>query len=92
VITLTGELDIQTASTFRTEVSTMLEERPLPTDVAVDLSAVSFVDSLGLGTLVVGQRICAQLGVRLSVVDPSPFVARLLEVSGFREQLAEAAT
>jgi anti-sigma B factor antagonist len=87
VITLAGELDVQTAAQLRAEVSAALEERPLPAQVRVDLGDVTFVDSLGLGTLVVGQRICSQLGVRLEVCNPSPFVARLLEVSGFAQQL-----
>lgn len=92
VIALSGELDMQTAPRFRSEVSAMLAEQPPPTQVDVDLSAVTFVDSLGLGTLVVGQRICAQMGVPMSVRDPSPFVARLLEVSGFRDQLVNTAS
>jgi anti-sigma B factor antagonist len=81
-IVIDGELDLRSAVDLRAEVSAMLAERPLPTDVEVDLAGVTFMDSLGLGTLVVGHRICAQLGVRLRVRNPSPFAARLLTISG----------
>jgi anti-anti-sigma factor len=90
-IVLEGELDLRSAVDLRAEVSAMLAERPPPTDVEVDLVGVTFMDSLGLGTLVVGHRICAQLGVRFRVLNPSPFVARLLEVSGLRDWLSGSA-
>lgn len=89
-IILDGELDLRSAVDLRAEVTAMLAERPPPTDVEVDLAGVTFMDSLGLGTLVVGHRICAQLGVRMRVRNPSPFVSRLLEVSGLHDWLSGA--
>ena len=90
-IILEGELDLRSAVDLRAEVSAMLAESPPPTDVEVDLAGVTFIDSLGLGTLVVGHRICAQVGVRFQVLSPSPFVTRLLEVSGLRDWLSGSA-
>jgi anti-sigma B factor antagonist len=87
IVKLVGELDTLTAVDLRAELTALLSERPPPGVVEIDLAGVTFLDSLGLGTLVVGQRICAQLGVRLRVCSPSPFAERLLEVSGVRDQL-----
>jgi anti-anti-sigma factor len=87
MVTLSGELDIQTAVDLRTDLTAILAERPLPDHVVVDLQGVTFMDSLGLGTLVVGHRICDDMGVRFTVRNPSDFVAHLLTVSGFRERL-----
>jgi anti-sigma B factor antagonist len=87
LITLSGELDLHTAPDMRADVSELLGERPLPDSVVIDLSEVTFMDSLGLGTLVVGHRICGELGVRLTVRNPSPFVDRMLTVSGFAQRL-----
>lgn len=87
VIVLNGELDMQSAARFRAEVSAILKQQPPPTAIEIDLSGVTFVDSLGLGTLVVAQRICAELSVRLTVCNPTAQVARLLEVSGMGEHL-----
>ena len=57
-----GELDIQTAADLRGDLTAILAERPLPDHVIVDLQGVTFMDSLGLGTLVVGHRICGDIG------------------------------
>ena len=89
VIALSGELDMQSAARFRAEVSAILRGQPAPTAIEIDLAGVRFVDSLGLGTLVVAQRICAELDVRLTVVNPTDQVARLLEVSGMAARLAD---
>lgn len=90
-IQLDGELDLQTAVSLRAEISAALDERPAPARIDVDLAGVTFVDSLGLGTLIVGHRICAQMGVQFTVGGPSPFVARLLEISGFPDHLVDPA-
>jgi anti-anti-sigma factor len=87
IVKLVGELDTLTAVDLRAELSAVLSGRPLPVTIEIDLAGVTFVDSLGLGTLVVGQRICGQLGVRLRIGNPSPFAARLLEVSGVHGRL-----
>jgi anti-anti-sigma factor len=90
LIQLVGELDLESAVNLRAEVSAALEQRPMPAHIQVDLADVTFVDSLGLGTLIVGHRICAQLGVRLTVRNPSPFVAELIELSGFSDRLIDS--
>ena len=87
VVTLSGELDIQTAADLRGDLTAILAERPLPAHVIVDLQGVTFMDSLGLGTLVVGHRICTELGVRFAARNPTGFVAHLLGVSGFGDRL-----
>ena len=87
VIVLNGELDMQSAARFRAEVSAILKQHPAPAEIEIDMSGVTFVDSLGLGTLVVAQRICAEISVRLTVCNPTTQVARLLEVSGMGEHL-----
>ena len=87
VVMLSGELDIQTAVDLRSHLTTILAERPLPEHVVIDLEGVTFMDSLGLGTLVVGHRICGELGVQFTVRNPSHFVEHLLTVSGFGPRL-----
>jgi anti-anti-sigma factor len=86
-VTLGGELDIQTAVELREDITAILAERPLPPRVEIDLRDVTFIDSLGLGTLVVGHRICAEMGVTFTVRNPSGFVAHLLGISGFADRL-----
>jgi len=58
----------------------------------VDLSGVTFLDSTGVGTLVVAARICAEVSVRFRVVDPNPFIAKLFTVVGVAEVLGVPVT
>ena len=90
IVKLTGVLDINTAADLRAEITSLLEGRHRPSVIEVDLGGVTFVDSLGLGTLVVGRRICADMGVRMAVRNPSQVVTRLLEVSGAGPHLASS--
>jgi len=48
----------------------------------IDLSAVSFMDSQGLKLLLRARDRAAGNGRRLLIVDPSPFVQRLIHIAG----------
>jgi anti-anti-sigma factor len=81
VIALRGEVDYTSASQFREEVSALLAGGALRV-LVVDLKEVSFLDSTGVGTLVVASRICADFGVTMLLRDVNPFIARLFAVLG----------
>jgi anti-anti-sigma factor len=86
VITLYGEVDYATALEFRAAMSAVLSTGNVDT-IIVDLSGVTFLDSTGLGTLVVAARICAELKVQFEISDANPFIARLFAVVGVAELL-----
>ena len=86
VIALRGEVDYISASQFREEVSALLAGGALRV-LVVDLNEVSFLDSTGVGTLVVASRICADFGVTMLLRDVNPFIARLFSVLGVSEVL-----
>jgi anti-sigma B factor antagonist len=86
VITLRGEVDYTTAQQFREEVSHLLGGGDMKV-LVVDLKEVSFLDSTGVGTLVVASRICADFGVRMLLRDVNPFIARLFSVLGVSDIL-----
>jgi anti-anti-sigma factor len=48
---------------------------------------VTFLDSTGVGTLVVAARICQDLAVEFRVYAPNPFIAKLFTVVGVAEML-----
>src|SRR4029077_12522524 len=50
--------------------------------VEVDLSAVSFMDSSGLQALLTAHQLTAARGSELFLIEPSPQVRRLLELTG----------
>ncbi len=77
VVTVTGELDLQTARELMTSVDDTLAEPDLG-GVVIDLSGVSFLGSSGLGTL-------AELATRAPASrrpDESPVPVRLVSPAG----------
>lgn len=85
LLTLTGELDYASAQHLRTAVTNALQDDI--DEIVVSLAGVTFVDSTGIGTLVVARRICGDVRVNLRVRDASPFIARLFAVVGVSEAL-----
>ncbi len=87
-----GDLDAYTVAAFR-EALTELSERP---SVVIDLSAVPFMDSAGLGALIGGIRKTRENENQVAVACNRPALMRLLHTTGFdrivpvKESLEEA--
>lgn len=80
LITITGEVDVYTSPRVR---SAMLEHLDNGcTSLIVDLSAVDYLDSSGLGTLVAGLKRSKEHGGQVILVSPKPRIVRVLEVTG----------
>ena len=54
--------------------------------IVVDLTALAFIDSSGLGVLIRAAQRCAGVD-RLRIVNGSPAVERVLDLTGLRERL-----
>lgn len=67
-----------------------LEQLDGDSDVRVDCSAVTFMDSSGLRALLAAHNRLAGSGGSVRVVDASPFVRRLLDVAGLAPVLLDA--
>lgn len=81
VLSLQGELDIYTVGAFRQESDKI---DPGASQVVVDLTDVSLLDSSGLGALVsLLNRARAANGV-LGVVCPQRHLRRVFEITGLR--------
>ena len=75
IVEVEGEIDVSTADALRAELSTLLERER--TDLVIDLRAVRFMDSTGLGVLVgVLKKVRLQGGSLQLVIDSE----RLLKV------------
>jgi anti-sigma B factor antagonist len=77
-----GELDLATAPILERELDALPPEAEVV--VVVDLTELSFMDSTGLHLLL---KLNHQLPERLRVINGSPAVERILNVSGVRSQL-----
>ncbi|CAM4055743.1 STAS domain-containing protein [Kibdelosporangium persicum] len=86
VVHLHGEIDLATEDEFADAARAGLAENsPV---VILDLTKVTFLGSVGLRVLVLAHREAADAGLVLQVVEGSPIVHRILEVSGLDQLLS----
>jgi anti-anti-sigma factor len=84
VVDVRGTLDAATVDALREALlSTLHAERPA--SMIVDLTFVTFMDSMGIGALVTGYNAAREVGSRFVLRNPSEFVHRQLRVTGLTE-------
>ncbi len=79
-LTLTGDIDLNTAAQYRPLIEQMIEQSPQM--AVVDLSAVTFMDSSGLGLVASLARACGETSGTVYVADASDIVRATLEACG----------
>lgn len=80
VVYLAGEIDVEVAAWLRERLQDLVAAGQV--DLVIELRAVTFVDSTGLGVLVgVSQATRTQGGSMALVVDEASPVAKILRVS-----------
>lgn len=95
-VALSGRIDVANAHTIDLPMSVVGGSRSA---VIVDLSAVDFMASLGLRTLVLAAKAIARRQGRMVLLSPNPDVEQVIRVTGvdelipifFEERLAVAA-
>lgn len=85
VLAVKGELDFHSAPRFRELVLQLLNQGVV--NIVVDLSAMDFVDSSGLGVLVATLKRMRERGGTLILRSPSANTSKVLEVSGLNKLL-----
>jgi anti-anti-sigma factor len=79
VVTVTGEIDVDTSDILADALARAADVAAV---VVADLTAVTFMDSTGLNTLLGAHRDLAARGGRLALVGAQPAVRRVLELTG----------
>ena len=85
VVSATGAIDLGTLTTWDTALAAALITPPKV--LVADLSAVDFLGSSGIATLVLVQQETAERGVRFRVAGATRPVRRALEATGVGEVL-----
>ena len=84
VVDVRGSLDAATVGALRHAlVTTLHAEHPIT--MIVDLTFVTFMDSMGVGALVSGYNAARETGTRFVLRNPSEFVHRQLRITGLAE-------
>ncbi|MFF3315997.1 STAS domain-containing protein [Streptomyces sp. NPDC003035] len=80
VVSLGGELDIETATQLHHHLASQLLQGRR--HLVLDLSSLDFMDSSGLNILIRAARDAREAGGDLHLVAPTPAVRRILEITG----------
>jgi anti-anti-sigma factor len=86
-VSLTGEIDIQTAPSLRAELTDLIGATAAGAELRIDLGAVSLVDSSGLSVLIAAHKLATARQVRLVLADLPRHVSRTLSITGLDEVL-----
>ncbi len=80
-VILQGEIDHHSAVSVRTELDRrIIEENPHKT--VLDLSAIDFMDSSGLGLIMGRYSLMQKLGGELTVRNPAPNLCKIFTLAG----------
>ena len=85
VLVVTGELDVATAPTLRDRLGAAIDAGTHR--LVIDLSAISFLDSVGLAAIVHAKQRLPEEGRLALAVDPSSYVMLVLESGGLPKVL-----
>ena len=85
-VTIRGEVDVYTAPRLRDSLRRIsAEDAP---QVVLDLSAMTFIDSTGLGVIVGAVKRIREDGGTLSLRAPSRSTRKVLDITGLSEIIA----
>ena len=79
-LAVTGDIDIATREAFERGVAEAIAKKP--TTIVVDMAAVPFMDSTGIGVLVRGLTTFSADGGTFYLVNCRPPIRRALEITG----------
>jgi anti-sigma B factor antagonist len=85
VFTVLGELDIATAPTLRARLDAAIDAGKHR--LVIDLSALSFLDSVALATILHAKQRLPEHGRMALAIDPSSYVMLVFESGGLRQVL-----
>ncbi len=86
-IDVVGDLDLSAKAALEDHVTRHVSTGAV-TGVVIDLSAVTFIDSTGIGALVVCRHTAADAGKTLTVSGAQGRVAAMMDLTGVRAWLA----
>ena len=80
-IRLRGEIDHHTAAVVRVNMDELIRSRA-PRVLAIDMSAVDFMDSSGLGLIMGRYNTMKEIGGGVTVADPNPATEKIMNLAG----------
>ena len=79
IVAVHGDTDMHVADELRVRIEDAIDEAPAA--LVIDLSGVTFLDSMALGVLLGGLKRVGEVGGQLRVVTSRPEIRRIFEVT-----------
>ena len=83
-IILSGDVDLQTTSELKNEITSITEAKTLE----IDAASVTYIDSSGVAVLLLARQHCAQHNMSLVIPAVSMAVYRVLEIAKLDRMLS----
>ena len=80
-IKLRGEIDHHSAVSVRSAIDDMIRSKK-PRELVIDMSAVDFMDSSGLGLIMGRYNTMKSIGGSVTVADPTPATEKIMNLAG----------
>ena len=80
-IKLRGEIDHHSAVAVRSAIDDMIRTKR-PSELIIDMSAVDFMDSSGLGLIMGRYNTMREIGGSVKVYDPTPSTEKIMKLGG----------
>lgn len=80
-IKLRGEIDHHSAVAVRVAIDDMIRSKR-PAELLIDMSAVDFMDSSGLGLIMGRYNTMKEIGGQVAVLDPTPATEKIMNLAG----------
>ena len=80
-IKLRGEIDHHSAVAVRSAIDDMIRTKR-PSELIIDMSAVDFMDSSGLGLIMGRYNTMREIGGSVKVYDPTPSTEKIMKLAG----------
>ena len=80
-VKLRGEIDHHSAVAVRSNIDDMIRSKR-PAELVIDMSAVDFMDSSGLGLIMGRFNTMKEIGGSVTVADPNPGTERIMSLAG----------
>ncbi len=84
VVRLHGELDHHSAERIRADLDTLIADERIA-HLIIDMKALTFMDSSGIGVLIGRYRTLARRQGTVSVRNMNPLVSRIFQLSGLHQ-------
>ncbi len=86
IVRITGDIDHHSAPGIREEIDRELK-RIRPKSLVLDLGSTDFMDSSGLGLILGRLRRTQELGIALTLLNPTEQIVKILRLAGVEKTL-----